>query len=269
MKISNVFSAKSGAAAPTVEQLRLAVPSIYAERPADNVSERYGFVSTSRIIDIMQEDGYQVVHARGGVRNCSREFGVHEVRLRRVDEKVKLHETFPEIVLLNSHNGTSSTILHMGLFRQVCANGLVVGDSAQTSFRVPHLGDPRENVISAAHFLMSSAPRLNDTINNWRERKLSVAEIKEFGRRASELRKVPGVALLGNDAFAQVHRDEDAADNLWNVFNRTQENLVRGGVALVNENTGRVRKTRALRAVKPLIALNRSLWDLAEEFLPN
>ena len=56
MKISNVFSAKSGAAAPTVEQLRLAVPSIYAERPADNVSERYGFVSTSRIIDIMQDD---------------------------------------------------------------------------------------------------------------------------------------------------------------------------------------------------------------------
>jgi hypothetical protein len=269
MKISNVFSAKSGSVAPTAEQLRLAVPSIYAERPADNVSQRYGFVSTSRIIDIMQEDGYQVVHARGGIRNCSREFGVHEVRMRRVDQQIKLHETFPEIVLLNSHNGTSSTILHMGLFRQICSNGLVVGDSAQTSFRVPHLGDPRENVITAAQFLMSSAPRLNETITNWRERKLSAAEIGEFGRRASELRNTPGAALLGNADFAKVHREEDVEDNLWNVFNRTQENLVRGGVPLVNENTGRVRRTRALRAVKPLIALNRGLWDLAEEFLPN
>jgi len=268
MKVSNVYSAKSGTTAPTVEQLRVVVPSIYATSPADNVSERYGFVSTSRIIDIMQEDGYQVVHARGGVRNCSREFGVHEVRLRRADEKVKLHETFPEIVLINSHNGTSSTILHMGLFRQICSNGLVVGDSFQTSFRVPHLGDPRENVISAAHFLMSSAPRLNETIHNWRERKLSASEINEFGRRAGELRKLTGKTILGND-LTRVHRDEDATDSLWNVFNRTQENLVRGGVPIISEKTGRVRKSRGLRAVKPLLAINRGLWDLAEEFLPS
>lgn len=264
MKIANVFSIKNDSR-PCPEQLRAAVPSIFAESAAENVSSRYGFVSTRAIIDVMQEDGYQVVQARGGLRQRSREFGVHEVRLRRADSQVKLHETFPEIVLLNSHDGTSSAILHMGLYRQICSNGLVVGESFQTSFRVPHIGDPRENVISAAHFLMSSAPQLDQTISNWRQHKMTEAEIEEFGRRASELRKLPGNFLCGNGGVTRSRRYEDDGDNLWNVFNRTQENLVRGGVTVINEK-GRARSSRSLRAVKPLIELNRGLWDLAEEF---
>lgn len=270
LKVPNHYMMR-GDVRPTEEQLRASVPAIFATVPALNVSERYGFVSTRKIIDIMEDDGYQVVQARGGIRLGSREHGIHEVRLRKIDQQVKLYETFPEIVLLNSHNATSAAVLHMGLYRQVCSNGLVVGDSFETSFRVSHVGDPRENVVNAARHLMDSAPRLGETIETWRSRGLTTAEIEEFGRRAAELRKLPGAAMFNDrvGSVTGVRRHADVHNNLWNVFNRTQENLIGGGVMVANEKTGRVRRTRGLRAVKPLIELNRGLWDLAEEFLPN
>jgi hypothetical protein len=270
IKVPNYYMARGGES-PTEEHLRNIVPAIFAESPSDNVSSRYGFVSTKRIVDVLENDGYHVAQARGGIRLTSRSHGIHEVRLRKFDHEVKVNDIFPEIVLINSHNGTSSAILHMGLFRKICANGLVVGEAFQTSFRVPHIGEPRENILTAATHIMKSAPRLNDTIDRWRKRIMTVAEVNEFGRRAAELRKFSGPIITDPDRVGSItsaHRKEDASQNLWHVFNRTQENLVRGGVLVASETTGKVRHSRGLRAVKPLVELNRGLWDLAEEFLP-
>lgn len=270
IKVPNHYMSRNGEH-PTESQLRDIVPAMFAESPSDNVSSRYGFVSTKRIVDVLEADGYHVAQARGGIRLTSRSHGIHEVRLRKFDHEVKVNDIFPEIVLINSHNGTSSAILHMGLFRKICSNGLVVGEAFQTSFRVPHIGDPRENILSAATHIMESAPRLHDTIDKWRKRTMTPAEISEFGRRASSLRKYNGEIITDPDRFGSItsaRRAEDSTSNLWHVFNRTQENLVRGGVLVASEKTGRVRHSRGLRAVKPLVELNRGLWDLAEEFLP-
>lgn len=256
---------------PSEERLRSIVPAMFAESPADNVSSRYGFISTKDIVDVLQNDGYHVAQARGGLRLTSRSHGIHEVRLRKFRHQVQVNEIFPEIVLLNSHNAKSSATLHMGLFRKVCSNGLVVGEAFQTSFRVSHIGDPRENILSAATHIMESAPRLNDTVEKWRNRIMTNAEINEFGRRAAELRKYSGPITTDPNlagSITNARRREDASANLWHVFNRTQENLVRGGVLVASDKTGKTRYSRGLRAVKPLIELNRGLWDLAEEFLP-
>ncbi len=264
MKINHRYSNKGGTV--VLEDLKEAVPSIFAESPAENVSSRYGFVNTKQIVDIMRKDGFEVAHASGGLRQRSRTHGIHEVRLRQIGTAIKLNEVFPEIVLINSHDGSSSAILHMGLFRQVCSNGLIVGAAFQQSVRVPHIGDPEENVLTAARFIMDSTPKLIDTIDTWRNRQMTIAEIDEFGRRALDLRKAAGNVV---GSVTEPRRYEDNANNLWNVFNRTQESLVRGGVLTQSEKTGKFRRTRGLRAVKPLVALNRGLWDLAEEFLPN
>ena len=267
IKVPNHYMMR-GNACPTEDQLRATVPSIFATAPAEHVSNRYGFVSTSAIIDVMTASGYQVVQARGGLRKGSREHGLHEVRLRMKDQKISLHETFPEIVLLNSHNATSAAILHMGMYRQICLNGLVVGNSFETAFRVSHVGDPRESVVTAAQHLMNSAPRLTETITKWSERALTDAEVTEFATRALTLRNLQDRSVMVQ-TITGARRTADAKNNLWNVFNRIQENITGGGIATVNNDTGRVSRTRAMRAVKPLIELNTKLWDMASEFLPS
>jgi hypothetical protein len=49
---------------------------------------------------------------------------------------------------------------------------------------------------------------------------------------------------------------------LWNVFNRTQENIMRGGLYGVNQN-GRRHTTRRVNGIDAELNYNERLWDLA------
>ena len=81
-----------------------------------------------------------------------------------------LRDAVPEILFLNSHDGTSAYQLRVGLYRAVCTNGLVVSVGAFPSFRVAHRGDVVANVVQAAleigerfGVLTSSVERLEET----------------------------------------------------------------------------------------------------------
>ena len=70
------------------------------------------------------------------------------VRLRR--EGANKGTEVPEIILLNSHDGSSSYQMIPGMFRFVCTNGLVCGTSFG-EIRVPHKGDIVGRVIEGAY----------------------------------------------------------------------------------------------------------------------
>ena len=54
-----------------------------------------------------------------------------------------------EIIMLNSHDGTSSYQMLAGMFRFVCSNGLVCGDTV-ADVRVKHKGQIVDNVVKDA-----------------------------------------------------------------------------------------------------------------------
>ena len=62
-----------------------------------------------------------------------------------------------------------------------------------------------------------------------------------------------------------IRRREDTGNDLWSVFNRVQENTVRGGLRFRNEETGRRNRTREVKGIDQNIRLNRALWELAEK----
>lgn len=51
--------------------------------------------------------------------------------------------------------------------------------------------------------------------------------------------------------------------DLWSVFNRTQENLLRGGLP-GRSASGRRQRTRPVQGIDNDICLNRALWMLAD-----
>ena len=63
----------------------------------------------------------------------------------------------------------------------------------------------------------------------------------------------------------QARRSEDEGNDVWQVVNRCQESLVRGGVSdLRHDARGRLRSIRALRGIDSKVTLNKALWGLAE-----
>jgi hypothetical protein len=70
-----------------------------------------------------------------------------------------------------------------------------------------------------------------------------------------------------NDVLRQ-QRLEDVGNDAWLVFNKMQENIVRGNafVRSVTEQHphGVMRKARPINSIKEAVRINRELWDIAE-----
>jgi hypothetical protein len=58
-------------------------------------------------------------------------------------------------------------------------------------------------------------------------------------------------------------RFDDRRPDLWSVFNRTQENLTKGGLHGRSAN-GRRQQTRPVQGIDSDVRLNRALWLLAD-----
>jgi hypothetical protein len=81
------------------------------------------------------------------------------LRLRR--EGQITGKQVPEIILLNSHDGSSSYQMLPGLFRAVCQNGLICGESFG-EVRVPHKGDVVGKVIEGAYEVLGVFDRVEE-----------------------------------------------------------------------------------------------------------
>src|SRR5579864_73413 len=116
----------------TLEEIGQRAPSALATRPFDAMSAKYGFVPTSGVIEAMIVAGFQpfsAVQSRTRVPGKG-DFTKHMLRFRHEDvsQSLAVGEVVPEVVLINSHYGSSAYKLIAGLYRLICSNGLMVSD---------------------------------------------------------------------------------------------------------------------------------------------
>jgi hypothetical protein len=131
------------------DQIRRVAPSIYAEDKHDSRSERYSYIPTAAVLTKLRVEGFQpFMVCQTRVRDeGKREHTKHLLRLRHASQINGCEAN--EIILLNSHDGSSSYQMLAGMFRFVCHNGLVCGDTV-ADVRVPHKGDVAGHVIEGA-----------------------------------------------------------------------------------------------------------------------
>jgi hypothetical protein len=251
----------------TNEQIARVAPSVMAQAAHDSRSERYTYIPTSQVLDALRREGFEPFAAyQGRTRDESRrEFTKHMLRLRHVGDIAKqavVGDTVNEIILLNSHDGTSSYQMMAGCFRFVCANGMVSGEASH-DIRVRHSGDIVGNVIEGAYSVLEHFDKVTESRERMRSVTLSDGEQLAFARAALRL-KYEDSAPIEAEQLNRARRVDDRGGDLWRTFNRTQEALVRGGVRGRSANGNRT-TTRAITGISETVAMNRALWTLAEE----
>ena len=253
-----------------LEDLRQRAPAVFAPAAHESTSRRYGFIPTERVLSGLMDAGFVPVAARQSrTRVGSALHARHLVRLRRRVETVALRDCIPEIVLLNSHDGTSAYQLRAGLFRLVCLNGLMVAVGEIASLHVAHRGDVIEDVIAAALKLSEQFGILAGYVARMEARLLIQEERHQFALRALALRFEPQqLTGLATDQVLLPRRAEDAGQDLWRTFNVVQENVLRGGL-LRRAASGRLTRTRGISAIREDVRLNTGLWEMAVGYLTN
>ncbi len=246
------------------DQIRSVAPSIFAEDKHASRSERYAYIPTGAVLAELRKEGFQpFMVCQTRVRDeGKREHTKHMVRLRHA-EQINGEEA-NEIILLNSHDGTSSYQMLAGMFRFVCKNGLVCGDTV-ADLRIPHKGDVVGHVIEGAYDVLDGFDLVRERRDEMRALTLDQGEAEVFAHAALSL-KYDDPATPAPITEAQLlmpRRHEDARADLWSVFNRSQENLTRGGL-LGRNASGRPQRTRPIQGIDQNVKVNRALWLLAE-----
>lgn len=195
--------------------------------------------------------------------NSKREYTKHLLRFRRA-EHVSLvpGQEVPEIVLVNSHDGTSSYQLMGGIYRVVCSNGLIVGDT-NSEVRVRHTGNVLTDVIEGSFRVIEDIKAIAPRVEAFKQLVLDPRQQRAFAESALALRWDEGEAPIQPEQLLDVRRYEDNRRDLWTSFNRIQENMIRGGLS-GRGSTGRRTSTRAVASVSENVRLNKSLWLLTE-----
>ena len=256
------------ATALTEENLRGQAPSIFAPGPMGGVSARYAFVPTARIVDGLREhDWVPVAVEEQRIRKEARRgFQKHLIRFRQAEQMETLDEWNVELVLLNSHDTGCAYQLHAGIYRRICANGLVLSSTSFEAIRFRHAGLLAEEVVQASFRLLEFLPRVGELVERFRAHLLEPPQALALAGHALRLR-YPSLsqAPVAPEALLTVRRPEDTGDDLWTVTNRCQENLIRGGISDGHQDErGRLRSVRALRGIDSKVSLNQALWGLAE-----
>jgi len=252
----------------SLEDVRARAPAVFAAGAHENLSTKYAFVPSEKVLSGLISAGFVPVDARQArTYRGSRMHAQHVVRLRRRYETIALRDAAPEILFLNSHDGSSAYQLRMGLYRAVCCNGLIVSRGAFPTICVAHRGDVVDRVVSGALEISERFDALAAEVERMEARHMQNDDQLQFAGRALAL-KYPDVTECGI-APAQlltIRRREDIADDLYTVLNRCQENLLRGGLTR-RAQSGRLTRTRRVTSIRKDVTLNSRLWDLAIEVL--
>ena len=256
----------------TLDEIRGVAPAVFQTSAAEHMSDNFAYVPTFQILEALLGEGFQC-HEVAQSRPYKREkepYVKHMLRLRYPTEKApEIGGLVPELVLVNAHNGTSQYYLYGGVYRFICANGMVVGDTF-ASMHVRHTGGDitRNRVLEGSYEIINEQlPRVMGQVASMQQRVLSLPERTELAGHALALRYPNTVPSFAANDLLITRRLEDEPQDLWTTFNVIQENLTQGGATgrsvLFNQRT----TMRPLERVDAMVGVNRKLWDVAAGYL--
>ncbi|WNN51045.1 DUF932 domain-containing protein [Hafnia alvei] len=249
----------------THEELMHYVPSIFGEDKHISHSDKYTFIPTITLLENLQREGFEPFFAcQSRVRDPGRrEHTKHLLRLRQSGQMTS--QQVPEIIILNSHGGESSFQLLPGDFRSICINSLVCGQSLG-EIRVPHRGNVVEKVIEGAYEVLGVFDRVEERREAMQSLMLPPPAQQALAHAALTYRFGEEHHPVTPSQILMPRRHEDQRDDLWTVYNRVQESLIKGGLASRSAK-GKRSQTRAVNGIDGDVKLNRALWVMAENMM--
>ncbi len=236
-------------------------------------SSRYTLIHTAEVVRCLEQEGFELMSARQTrARTSEAAVTAKHMLCFRLPQDIgrprELDDLIPQVVLVNSHDGTSAYWLRAGIYRLVCRNGLLVPMGDFGLIHVPHRGQVIEQVTSGALAIASSFARVYETIDRMKamlltdEQRMAFADLALRARWPDVAPPVPAGRLL------EPRRIQDTDGSLWVTYNMLQEHVISGGLRGRNGN-GRAVSTRAVREIRRSVDLNSRLWNHALSLLPS
>jgi hypothetical protein len=230
-------------------------------QPSPIVGPNYVFLSTAQAHAVLADFGFfESRYKQSKGTGYQKHVSIFE-RETDTDEDGRFN-----LMLLNSHNGTSSLRLEAGYFRILCENQLVHG---KVGVRVPHRGQALDRFAEAIPLVLAQMEQFKETKALLRDKVLDGESQLELAYFALQLRGLDtdGLdelsALRNQQNILTSRRSADRGPSAWHRFNVVQENIIKGGVRLYQGENYRM--LRPITAAERLLDVNHRLTQKAVE----
>lgn len=264
------------------DDIRRVCPMALHTMPTNpDVSDKYVHANTMTVVEDLAKLGWFPVQAKQ-CRNKKNSSGIrsfHMIGFQNPDVKItktldngeKIVDTYPRIILTNSHDGFNSFKFMVGLFRIVCSNGLVVCDNQMVDMSIRHINYDFEELRRIVASAIEQVPGIVSTMNEMRtimltdEQKTALAtEVVKIRKGIEDEDYIVDTEVV-EDILTPV-RNEDKGNDLWTIFNICQEKMIKGGFGFRGA-TNKFRKQRGITSIKKDMDFNQRLWQTASQYL--
>jgi hypothetical protein len=265
------------------DDIRRVCPMALHTMPTNpDVSDKYVHANTMTVVEDLAKLGWFPVQAKQ-CRNKKNSSGIrsfHMIAFQNPDVKItktldngeKIVDTYPRIILTNSHDGFNSFKFMVGLFRLICSNGLVVCNNQMVDMSIRHINYDFEELRKIVASAIEQVPDIVNTMNDMRNVMLTDEQKTALATEVVKIRK--GIeddenyvvdAEVVEDILTPV-RNEDNGNDLWTIFNICQEKMIKGGFGF-RSATNKLRKQRGITSIKKDMDFNQRLWQTASQYL--
>lgn len=197
-------------------------------------------------------------------RGKNRKIQNHHIKMVHPDLAIKNNKGKNEACALlnisNSCNGSSPLDFNIGMYRQVCSNGMV----AHTKYSQGKINHTEKDLNDFNQIICNFEGKTQlviDEFGKLKEKELSPQQMVEMAASAAELRFGENHDI-NIDQLLNSIREEDEGNDVWSVYNRIQENITQPG--MIVDNTGKL--IGGITDVSQDINLNKQLFNLAHAY---
>lgn len=237
-------------------------------------TQEYVPVQTQSVLKVFLDKGFTVdAIDKARVVNKDKDgFQRHLIRLSHPEFKLKnVGDIKPQILLLNSFDGSQSLRLMLGVYRLVCSNGMICGSSFD-EYRVVHRGNNVfEKLNQGIEAITGQTEKLQKKLEFLTDTKLSEHQVDSVSQlvAAKLTEHLKNVHSVVADNLKYVRRDADNYVDAWTILNRLQENALRGGLNYVMFDTKthelKTKRLRAIKSIQKRIDINKFIWNTIEQ----
>jgi len=229
------------------------------------VSSKPFQIETLDVIENLQDKGWKIKGSYQNLNPKTKQIKDHTIKMEHPDfsmlnSKGKT-EAIANLTIGNSCDGSSPLDLNLGVFRLVCSNGMIRRDTLQAQ----NINHNESNYYNLNKILSDLNIQTSEVIKEFsflKKKDLTPEEIFNFALKSAK-KRFGNKKVIESSQLLKAVRSEDEGNNLWNVFNRIQENLTQPFRLLDLKGN----KLLGINSISQDIKINSELSELAYSYV--
>ncbi|MGL5689731.1 MAG: DUF932 domain-containing protein [Bacteroidales bacterium] len=256
-------------------------PAAFATESDVNMSDKYVFLDTMTVVENMMNLGWKPSHVSQKGKDITNQ---HMIRMYHEDLQPVLRNgdnIRPQVLFFNSHDGSQLAQFSIGLFRQVCSNGLIVGVDGETdSVTMKHIHTDVSDFINITNDIYDKYDKVLPVIDEMQNVTMTKEEQQIYAFIAMTIRDKSLANEDGRPNFDLINkkydinqiirpvRSADASNTLWNTYNTIEERLINANFYKKRQPGERVnRQSQPVTDIKRNRDIHEGLWRLNKGFM--